>query len=332
MADIIGLSPVRIIGTDKDPVTANLESGESPPSSNGDDFINMKMELEAMRKALEERDEKMSKMARIQTHVDAEVQELTEKLFQEAYKMVNTAEERRERAEKLLEEARLQVEVLTAEVIALKEIVQAPGMGLQHFRNTSPEHKSTLAKLFSPSSKQKRDSSSHPATRKSSTLPSTSQEKKDKEERDNEQKEADAVEEVDPILFAEFQSWKEAGHPSYGHPFMERVRTEEVQPCMLFGNQELATQIMDSILANRLELEPVNEPKPSVRECALTSVSRFCPYRVRTSDAEPWHYISLIARNRIAAVCDFFMFVRYISEGLIRCGLRDAYFHVVQLR
>lgn len=66
--------------------------------------------------------------------------------------MVNTAEERREKAEKLLEESRLQVDVLTAEVSALKMVVQAPGMGKNHFLNSSPEHKSALAKLFSPSS------------------------------------------------------------------------------------------------------------------------------------------------------------------------------------
>lgn len=188
-----------------------------------------------------EKDERMNKMSRMQDHVDAEVQELTEKLFQagdrkvidrrrlqEAYKMVHAAEEKREKSEKRLTEKELEVsderdetrwlkvEVLLAEVQALKELIQTPGMGLQHFRHTSPEHKSTLAKLFSSncmlerwivhmiliaansSKKQQRDAS---ATRKSSTLPTTSQEKKEQDERENERREADAVEEVENTTY-----------------------------------------------------------------------------------------------------------------------------------
>ncbi|PIO55490.1 hypothetical protein TELCIR_23123, partial [Teladorsagia circumcincta] len=65
-------------------------------------------EFVAARRSIAEKDEKMCRLTRIQDTVDAEVQELTEKLFQEAYRMVNYAEERRERSERLLNESRLQ--------------------------------------------------------------------------------------------------------------------------------------------------------------------------------------------------------------------------------
>ncbi|CAD6192038.1 unnamed protein product [Caenorhabditis auriculariae] len=292
-------------------------------------MVRMQAELDATRNALAEKEAKVTRMSRMQDSVDAEVQELTEKLFQEAYKMVNKAEERREKAEKLLNESRSEMEVLRAEVAALKELVKAPGMGRNHFQQTSPQHKSALSKIFNSASSKK---TKEPTNKKSASLPSTSTQQSQPSCADREQKEADAVEEVDPILFAEFQSWRDEGHPRDDNAFMQRVLTEEVEPCMTFENEKLSEEIMLSILDNRLELEPINEAKPAVRDCALTCVSRFCPYKIRTEDGQDWHFISLIARNRIAAVCDFYTCVRYLSEGLIRSGLRDSYFHVVGLR
>uniref|UniRef100_A0A1I7XHI3 Sec2p domain-containing protein n=1 Tax=Heterorhabditis bacteriophora TaxID=37862 RepID=A0A1I7XHI3_HETBA len=298
----------------------------------GQELRRMQEELEAAHRSLAEKDEKMGKMTLMQDSVDAEVQELTEKLFQEAYKMVNDAEDRRQKAEKLLNESRLQVDVLTAEVSALKVLVQTPGMGRNHFQHTSPEHKSGFAKFFSNTSSSSRNSSiSKISSRKSSTLPSTSYEDR-KRERDIEQQEADAVEEVDPILFGEFASWRDAGHPVVHHKFVERIAIEEVGPCMNFLSRDLAESILDSIIVNKLELEPVCEDKPIIRTCALTNVSRFCPYRVRIAEDTQWHRISLLARNRIAAVCDYFTFVRYMRLGLIKSGIRDSYFDVVALR
>lgn len=152
-------------------------------------------------------------------------------------------------------------------------LVQAPGMGKNHFANTSPEHKSALAKLFSSSS----SSSSSKNSKKANSLPAKVYQTKSQEQ-SCEQKEADAVEEVggarakrmppvqiDPILFAQFNSWRESGHPIVHHAFVDRIQTEEVNPCMEFTNQELSSSILDSIAANQLELEPVHEDKPSVR-------------------------------------------------------------------
>lgn len=45
-------------------------------------------------------------------------------IFKEAYKMVNAAEERKDRAERLLAEAHLKLDLLQAEVLALKSVVK----------------------------------------------------------------------------------------------------------------------------------------------------------------------------------------------------------------
>ncbi|CAL2031651.1 unnamed protein product [Caenorhabditis brenneri] len=324
---------IRISARSTTSSSASTSSDSELMSPRAEELLRMQAELRATRTALAEKDKKMTQ---IQTTVDEEVQELTEKLFQEAYKMVNSAEERREKAEKHLNESRLEVEVLQAEVRALKELISAPGMGKNHFKQTtSPEHKSTLSKLFNStsSSKKPHQKESGSDKKKASSLPSTSSYSHQNSTEEREQKEADAVEEIDPILFAEFESWREAGHPDKSHPFIDRVLMEEVEPCMLFENSELASEVMLAIRENRVQLEPLNELKPSVRICSLTNASRFCPYRVRTGDeGEQWHFVSLIARNRIAAVCDFYTCIRYLSQGLIKPGPRDSYFHVVNLR
>lgn len=300
-------------------------------SPRGEEIIRIRSELLATRSALAEKEEKMSKL---QSCVDSEVQELTEKLFQEAYKMVNTAEEKREKAEKLLNESRLEVEMLRAEVAALKELIQAPGMGRNHFENSSPEHKFNIGKIFnSKKPKEMLATTSSSSKKKSSSLPTTSTESPTKTAREEEQRQADAVEEVDPVLLTEFETWRDNGHPSTeADDFIRRCMVEDVRPCMLFDNSVLGEELMDSIMDNRLELEPINEDKPAVRICALTRVSRFCPYRVRSDESSEWSLISLLARNRIAAVCDFFTCLRYLRLGILKTGPRDTFFHVVQLR
>ncbi|KAK5983841.1 Sec2p domain-containing protein, partial [Trichostrongylus colubriformis] len=67
----------------------------SPCSPRGEEILRMRQELEAARRSIAEKDEKMCRLTRIQDT--------------EAYRMVNYAEERRERSEKLLNESRLQV-------------------------------------------------------------------------------------------------------------------------------------------------------------------------------------------------------------------------------
>lgn len=74
-------------------------------------------------KELKVKDEEVTRLSRIRQDVEAELQELTASLFQEAHNMVHEANQRKASAEKLLEESRMKVEVLAAEVNALKTLV-----------------------------------------------------------------------------------------------------------------------------------------------------------------------------------------------------------------
>ncbi|XP_008206503.1 guanine nucleotide exchange factor for Rab-3A isoform X2 [Nasonia vitripennis] len=81
---------------------------------------------EELRRAHEElrlKDEEVARLSRIRQDVEAELEELTASLFQEAHNMVREANQRQATAERLLEESRMKAEVLAAEVAALKTLV-----------------------------------------------------------------------------------------------------------------------------------------------------------------------------------------------------------------
>lgn len=88
---------------------------------------------------------------------------------------------------------------------------------------------------------------------------------------------------------------------------------EDIMPCLVFENSELAKTILDAIQKNTLEMEPLNNDKSTLRcayfsqisfkpfrECALTKVTKYCPYRVRLNAETDWIFISLLARNRVS--------------------------------
>lgn len=80
-------------------------------------------ELRLAHEELKLKDEEVARLSRIRQDVEAELEELTASLFQEAHNMVREANQRAATAERLLEESRMKVEVLAAEVSALKTLV-----------------------------------------------------------------------------------------------------------------------------------------------------------------------------------------------------------------
>ncbi|KAJ8675720.1 hypothetical protein QAD02_011506 [Eretmocerus hayati] len=80
-------------------------------------------ELRRAHEELKLKDEEVARLSRIRQDVEAELEELTASLFQEAHNMVREANQRQATAERLLEESRMKAEVLAAEVSALKTLV-----------------------------------------------------------------------------------------------------------------------------------------------------------------------------------------------------------------
>lgn len=286
-------------------------------------ILELERELLFARNSIAEKDAKCKRLSDLQNHMDTEVHELTEKLFQEAYKMVNDAEERREKAEKLLAESRMKLDVLTAEVEALKIIVKAPSVHIARG--------GVATRIFGTSRKNKRGDSYVLTEKKSLSLPLSS---KDAVATQSEEvKQQESVFEVDPIYYREFAEWHESGVAlDEKSPFWERIMAEEIRPCLNFENVNVTKKILAAIRSNTLELEPVIEQKPCLKPCALSNICCVCPYRLRVAGNEGWLNISLLARNRITAVCDFFTYIRYVNRGIVKSGLHDLYREVINLR
>uniref|UniRef100_A0A914XMZ2 Guanine nucleotide exchange factor for Rab-3A n=1 Tax=Plectus sambesii TaxID=2011161 RepID=A0A914XMZ2_9BILA len=265
--------------------------------------------------------------------------------------MVQDAQMKRVHAEKLLNESKMKIDVLTAEVEALKSLVlsQSPGRGATgshlHQSRASP-HNSPAARKTSLTPKAWLTNAANAANSPVKKLPfmqrrNTSEGIDDLplsaadlrliEEEERLQKQVD-FKEVDPIFHKEFTQWRERPEIDPESPFLRRILNEEIKTCLHFDNMELASLVLEAITTNALEIELISEQKPTVKTCALSQVPRFCPFRMRVDANADWHFVSQLCRNRIAAVCDFFTYLRYLRQGLIKCGLHDAYWDVIGLR
>uniref|UniRef100_A0A914XR47 Rab-3A-interacting protein n=1 Tax=Plectus sambesii TaxID=2011161 RepID=A0A914XR47_9BILA len=239
--------------------------------------------LQAEVNAKDAKCEKLSLMQRSRS-VDTEIHELTEHLFQEAYKMVQDAQLKRVHAEKLLNESKMKIDVLTAEVEALKSLVlsQSPGRGATgshlHQSRASP-HNSPATRKTSLTPKAWLTNAANAANSPVKKLPfmqrrNTSEGIEDLplsaadlrliEEEERLQKQVD-FKEVDPIFHKEFTQWRERPEIDPESPFLHRILNEEIKTCLHFDNMELASLVLEAITTNALEIELISEQKPTVK-------------------------------------------------------------------
>ncbi|XP_009665699.2 guanine nucleotide exchange factor for Rab-3A isoform X3 [Struthio camelus] len=156
---------------------------------------------------------------------------------------------------------------------------------------------------------------------------------------------------VDSILFAEFQAWKESPTLDKSCSFLDRIYREDVGPCLDFTKQELSELVRVAVEQNTLTIEPVaSQTLPVVKvsavecggpngfrsqivtKCALSGLPRTCKHRIMLGDSGNYYYISPSCRARITAVCNFFTYIRYIQQGLVRQDVELMYWEVMRLR
>ncbi|EDM12787.1 RAB3A interacting protein (rabin3)-like 1, isoform CRA_b [Rattus norvegicus] len=143
---------------------------------------------------------------------------------------------------------------------------------------------------------------------------------------------------VDTTLFAEFQAWRASPTLDKNCPFLERVYREDVGPCLDFTVQELSALVRTAVEDNTLTIEPVaSQTLPNVEcnntnTCALSGLARTCHHRIRLGDSDGHYYISPSSRARITAVCNFFTYVRYIQQGLVRQDAEPMFWEIMRLR
>ncbi|XP_078004706.1 guanine nucleotide exchange factor for Rab-3A isoform X2 [Phascolarctos cinereus] len=323
---------------------SRLRSSSVEIREKGSEFL--KEELRKAQKELKLKDEECERLSKVREQLEQELEELTASLFEEAHKMVREANTKQAASEKQLMEARGKIDMLQAEVTALKALVITSTPSSPN-RELHPQLLSPSKAVFRKGHARNKSSSSTlcpavcPATGHSISFEPIGQE----------------CREVDTILFAEFQAWKEAPTLDKSCPFLERIYREDVGPCLNFTKQELSELVQAAVEENTLTIEPVASqalpvvkvsaiecggPKvdPSVmspclvspRKCALSGLSRTCRHRIRLGDSENYYYISPSCRARITAVCNFFTYIRYIQQGLVRQDVELIFWEIMRLR
>ncbi|XP_064423399.1 guanine nucleotide exchange factor for Rab-3A isoform X4 [Latimeria chalumnae] len=296
----------------------------------------LKEELLKAQKELKLKDEECERLSKVRDQLEQELEELTASLFEEAHKMVREANTKQAVAEKQLKEAQGKIDMLQAEVTALKTLVitstpSSPNPELH------PQIQSPSKAVFKKGHSRNKSTSSAIVT---ATMQNAQIQPIIKEKR-----------EVDAVLFSEFQAWKEEPTLERSCPFLDRIYQEDIGPCLSFAKRELADSVQSAVENNTLSIEPAAaQAIPVVKasaiecggpngwraqiitKCALSGMSRACKHRIKLGDSGNYYYISPSCRARITAVCNFFTYIRYIQQGLVRQDVEQMYWEVMRLR
>ncbi|XP_014394199.1 PREDICTED: rab-3A-interacting protein isoform X4 [Myotis brandtii] len=232
------------------------------------------------------------------------------KAQREAHKMVREANVKQATAEKQLKEAQGKIDVLQAEVAALKTLVLSSSP-------TSP----TQEPLPGGKTPFKRGHTRNKST--SSAMSGSHQDFNVIQPFVKDCKEADLS------LYNEFRSWKDEPTMDRTCPFLDKIYQEDIFPCLTFSKSELASAVLEAVENNTLSIEPVGlQPIRFVKasavecggpkKCALTGQSKSCKHRIKLGDSSNYYYISPFCRYRITSVCNFFTYIRYIQQGLVK--------------
>ncbi|KAM5320095.1 guanine nucleotide exchange factor for Rab-3A isoform 2-T2 [Glossophaga mutica] len=306
---------------------SRLRSSSMEIREKGSEFL--REELRKAQKELKLKDEECERLSKVREQLEQELEELTASLFEEAHRMVREANMKQAASEKQLKEARGKIDMLQAEVTALKTLVITSTPASPN-RELHPQ-------LLSPTKAGPRKGHLRHKSTGSTLCPAVCPAAGHILTPDKEGKE------VDTTLFAEFQAWRESPTLDKNSPFLERVYREDVGPCLDFTMQELSALVRAAVEDNTLTIEPVaSQTLPSVKvaavgygstnTCALSGLARVCRHRIRLGDSESHYYISPSSRARITAVCNFFTYIRYIQQGLVRQDAEPMFWEITRLR
>ncbi|XP_057635203.1 guanine nucleotide exchange factor for Rab-3A isoform X1 [Chionomys nivalis] len=355
---------------------SRLRSSSMEIREKGSEFL--KEELYKAQKELKLKDEECERLCKVRAQLEQELEELTASLFEEAHKMVREANMKQAASEKQLKEAWGKIDMLQAEVTALKTLVitstpASPNREL-HPQLLSPtkagprkghsRHKSTSSSLCpvvcptaghipTPDKEGKEpglppllslllcvipSKAIHLTYEPTWQLPSG-----EPPTAPNSASSLSFSRQVDTTLFSEFQAWRASPTLDKACPFLERVYREDVGPCLDFTVQELSAMVRAAVEDNTLTIEPVaSQTLPAAKvptvewnttnTCALSGLTRTCHHRIRLGDSGSHYYISPSSRARITAVCNFFTYIRYIQQGLVRQDAEPMFWEIMRLR
>nr|XP_046249179.1 guanine nucleotide exchange factor for Rab-3A isoform X4 [Scatophagus argus] len=314
--------------------SSSLEIREKEIREKGSEIL--REQLDAAKKELKLKDKECERLSQVRNQLEQELEELTASLFEEAHKMVHEANVKQATAEKQLKEAQGKIDVLQAEVTALKTLVltstpSSPNRQL-HPQLQSSGTRGAYKKHVGGHIRNKSTSSAFPSSTGKPEPSSVSVQPVTKEDR-----------EMDSVLYAEFLMWKENPSLERSSAFLSRIYREDIGPCLSFTRSELSQLVQSAVENNSLTIEPVAlSALPMVKasavecggpkKCALSGMSRLCRHRIKLGDKESYYYISPSSRARITAVCNFFTYIRYIQQGLVRHDAEQMFWEVMRLR
>ena len=297
-------------------------------------YNRMSCELSRAQNQLKLKDEEVVKLSKIREEVESELEDLTASLFEEANLMVYNANVLRTKAQKELYEANLKIEVLQAEVQALKMLVLTStpsnhsSVRANGVKSVSNKQKaSTLAKK-SPSNYELGTNTDKFDSIVQNGVPNGDQPLNGS---DSNSPISDDYGEVDPLFHEEFLQWKKC--PNFepmNSDFIKRIYDDEVYPVFNFKDKDLTARVLRAIEDNTIIIEAVSDKSPFPKRCALLDAPRNCKYRMKIGDN--WHNISQLCRNRIIAVCDLFCYLRYIQRGLVKSSFHEVFWEVMRRR
>ncbi|XP_071834344.1 guanine nucleotide exchange factor for Rab-3A-like isoform X2 [Apostichopus japonicus] len=313
------------LGSPRSPVgrTASISLDEMRAHA----FEKLQEELMKAQEALELKDEQVSKLSKVRDEMDQEIVELTANLFQEAHKMVNEANVGQAGAQKLLEEANGKIEVLQAEVQALKALVITSTPSTPNKQSDSHNKMSLLRRRKKNNPSHHRN---HSLTGPIGDYPDGTASQMNGNSPDSEG--AQQQKEVDPLFLRDLQTWRESPTLHNDSSFMNGIFLEDVRPCLNFPSQETSATLQECVAVNYLSIEPISGKSSFPRRCSLTDQQRPCRYRIKLGDSDSWINICSAARDRIAAVCNYYTYLRYIQQGLVKSDLNEMYWEIIRLR
>ncbi|KAG8439671.1 hypothetical protein GDO86_005737 [Hymenochirus boettgeri] len=243
-------------------------------------YERLREELAKAKRDLKLKDEECERLSKVRDQLGQELEELTASLFEEAHKMVREANTKQAVSEKQLKEAQGKIDVLQAEVAALKTLVLS----------TSP---TSPTKELQPGGKAP-FKKGHVRNKSTSSAMGGGQ-----LDLSVMQPIVMDLKEPDLSLYNEFRTWKEEPSMDRTCAFLQRIYEEDICPCLTFPKSE----------------------------------TKSCKHRIKLGDSSNYYYISPCCRYRIASVCNFFTYIRYIHQGLLKQQDVDQMFwEVMQLR
>lgn len=227
-------------------------------------YARLQAELSRAQQELRLRDEEVARLSQIRDQVGAELEELTASLFEEANNMVREANMKQAAADKRLQEATLKVEVLQAEVSALKALVLTstpsrpnahlhPQLGRHRHRRSPSNYELATCRPPSPPPSSQLLGGPQGVGGQSTAAASAAS--------------SHDLSEADPVCQREFGQWQEGSRAvaDRGEPFVARLYREDVLPCLHFPAAQLAAQVLRAIEDNCITVEAVHSANPFPR-------------------------------------------------------------------